>query len=360
MTIQDTDVFVELTDVRKEFGDIVAVDGIDLRIRKGEFFSLVGPSGCGKTTTLRMISGFERPTSGTVTLGGVNARDVPPNDRDSNLVFQHLSLFPHLTVGENVAYGLKKSGVDADRRRELVEEYLELVDLGGFRDRKPEHLSGGQQQRVALARALVNEPSILLLDEPLSSLDRKLRKQMQVELRKIHDEVDGAFFYVTHDQEVAMTMSDRMAVMNEGQLEQVGTPEEIYREPATPFVADFIGDTTFFEGTARRVDGRTVVRLGDGSGNGNRPTLETGADVDEGRVTVSIRPEDIDVTDGNGTLHGTVVDRYFQGDQTQYVVDPETDALPEFNAVMQGQNTPVEPGDRASFSVADGGPVVFD
>ncbi|WP_435177371.1 ABC transporter ATP-binding protein [Halorussus sp. AFM4] len=365
---------IELHDVRKEFGDVTAVDGIDFRIERGEFFSLVGPSGCGKTTTLRMISGFETPTDGDVVIDGRDMRGVPPDARDTNLVFQHLSLFPHMTVGENVAYGLKKRGLDADEvsageseaevRRRKVETYLELVDLGGYEDRDPTELSGGQQQRVALARALVNEPSVLLLDEPLSSLDRKLRKQMQVELRRIHEQTQGAFFYVTHDQEVAMTLSDRLAVMNEGQLEQVGTPEEIYREPATPFVADFIGDTNLLDGRAVREDGRTVVAVGGRDGIRFAPDEQ----VAEGDVTVSLRPEDVSLvedgaaseraTDGGATFEGEVAERYFQGDQTNYVVDVG-DGL-ELSVVMQGRSERVERGDRAAFRFDDGAPVVFD
>ncbi|QDX40315.1 ABC transporter ATP-binding protein [Salarchaeum sp. JOR-1] len=341
---------VELDGVRKEYGDVTAVDGIDFTIRRGEFFSLVGPSGCGKTTTLRMISGFERPTAGTVRLDGADAADIPPNERDTNLVFQHLSLFPHMTVGENVEYGLKKSGVDAATRTEKSKEYLGLVDLDGYYDRKPNELSGGQQQRVALARALVNEPNVLLFDEPLSSLDRKLRKQMQVELRQIHDQVDGSFFYVTHDQEVAMTLSDRMAVLNEGRVEQVGPPEEIYREPASPFVADFIGDTNLVDGTA---DG-DAVRIGGEGGF----IVSDGVDA-SGSVTVSIRPEDIDVVETDWDFAGEVVDRYFQGDQTQYVVEPETDGLTEVTVVMQGQRTPVERGETGHFRVQPGAAVVF-
>jgi spermidine/putrescine transport system ATP-binding protein len=352
--ITEADALVQLEDVRKEYGDVTAVEGIDLEVKRGEFFSLVGPSGCGKTTTLRMISGFERPTSGVVRLNGENSVAVPPNERDTNLVFQHLSLFPHMTVGENVEYGLKKAGVDADERGRRAGEYLELVDLGGFEDRKPNELSGGQQQRVALARALVNEPSVLLLDEPLSSLDRKLRKQMQVELRKIHEKVQGSFFYVTHDQEVAMTLSDRMAVMNDGELEQVGTPEEIYREPASPFVADFIGDTNLFDAKARQNGSGSVVTVTDGF------RFECDETTD-GDVTVSVRPEDIDLVDGgrDGHFNGKIVERYFQGDQTQYVVDPADDGLDEVRVVMQGRNTPVERGERATFRVADGAPVVF-
>ena len=349
--MSSTDALVALDDVRKEYGDVVAVDGIDLAVRKGEFFSLVGPSGCGKTTTLRMISGFETPTSGRVTIDDIGMEGVPPERRDTNLVFQHLSLFPHMSVGDNVGYGLKKSGVDPGERESLVAEHLDLVDLGEFQDRNPSELSGGQQQRVALARALVNEPSVLLLDEPLSSLDRKLRKQMQVELRKLHEKTKGAFFYVTHDQEVAMTLSDRLAVMNDGRIEQVGTPEEIYREPATPFVADFIGDTNLLPGRARRRDDETVVEVGDLS-------FRSAAAV-EGDVTVSVRPEDFALAADEG-LAGTVSERYFQGDQTIYRIDPEAADLGRIQLVIQGRETPVERGDEVRVAVEDGAPVVFD
>jgi len=344
------DVLVELDGLRKEYGDVTAVDGIDFDIRRGEFFSLVGPSGCGKTTTLRMISGFERPTDGVVMLDDKDSVAIPPNERDTNLVFQHLSLFPHMTVGENVEYGLKKSGVDAETRREKAEEYLELVDLDGYYDRKPNELSGGQQQRVALARALVNEPNVLLFDEPLSSLDRKLRKQMQVELREIHEKVDGSFFYVTHDQEVAMTLSDRMAVLNEGQVEQVGPPEKIYQEPASPFVADFIGDTNLVDAT---VNGGTVT-VGE---NFTFPAT----DAETGDVTVSIRPEDIQMANGNdASFEGEVVERYFQGDQTQYVVEPADADVANITVVVQGRESPIERGETGAFHVPDDVPVVFD
>jgi spermidine/putrescine transport system ATP-binding protein len=260
-----------------------------------------------------------------------------------------------MTVGENVGYGLKKAGVDAATRTERIEEYLELVNLEGFADRDPTELSGGQQQRVALARALVNEPSVLLLDEPLSSLDRKLRKQMQVELRKIHEKTEGAFFYVTHDQEVAMTLSDRIAVMNEGRIEQIGPPEEIYREPATQFVAEFIGDTNLLAGTASPGDGGAVVEVGGPAGF----TVRTDRNV-EGSVSVSVRPEDVAPAErGDTTFDGTVVERYFQGDQTNLVVDPDGVRLPELRVVVQGRAAAVERGDHASFAIEPGAPVVF-
>jgi spermidine/putrescine transport system ATP-binding protein len=351
--VDTDDALVELRSVRKEFGDVTAVDGVDFTIDRGEFFSLVGPSGCGKTTTLRMISGFEAATSGEIRLDGFDTTGVPPDERDTNLVFQHLSLFPHMSVGRNVGYGLKKAGVDRETREQRIQEYLALVDLDGFEERTPGELSGGQQQRVALARALVNEPSVLLLDEPLSSLDRKLRKQMQVELRTIHEKTQGAFFYVTHDQEVAMTLSDRIAVMNDGRIEQIGPPEEIYRNPASEFVADFIGDTNLFSGTAYQENGTTTVEI-----DGGDLTFTTSTPVD-GDVTVSIRPEDFDHTTDAGLFEGTVVERYFQGDQTNYVIDPDADELPDVTVVIQERDTPIERGDRSAFAVEENAPIVF-
>ncbi|WP_423745365.1 ABC transporter ATP-binding protein (plasmid) [Haladaptatus sp. SPP-AMP-3] len=352
--VDDNDVLIDLQAVRKEYDEVTAVESIDFTIRRGEFFSLVGPSGCGKTTTLRMISGFETPTQGRVSLNGEDMTGVPPNARDTNLVFQHLSLFPHMSVGENVAYGLKKAGVDSATRERKVSDYLELVNLDGYEDRRPDELSGGQQQRVALARALVNEPSVLLFDEPLSSLDRKLRKQMQVELRKIHEKTQGSFFYVTHDQEVAMTLSDRMAVMNDGTIEQVGKPEDIYRNPASPFVADFIGDTNLFDGDARTHNGATTVDI-------DRDfSFVAEESVRDGPVTVSIRPEEFVLTDGNGPVKGRIVERYFQGDQTNYIVEPDSESLSDVRVVMQGRESPVSRGERAAFDVRDGAPVVFE
>jgi spermidine/putrescine transport system ATP-binding protein len=343
---------VELSGVRKEYGDVTAVDGLDFEIRQEEFFSLVGPSGCGKTTTLRMISGFERPTEGTVYIDDADVSGVPPNARDTNLVFQHLALFPHMSVADNVGYGLNKAGVDEATRAERISEYLELVDLGSFEERNPTELSGGQQQRVALARALVNEPALLLLDEPLASLDRKLRKQMQVELRTIHEKTQGSFFYVTHNQEVAMTLSDRIAVMNDGRIEQIGAPEEIYREPATEFVADFIGDTNLFDGEVVERDGESVARVGGTDG------FTVPVQGKSGDVTVSVRPEDFDLTDGTGHLDGEVVERYFQGDQTNYIVDPDAD-FGTIQVVVQGREGGVERGERVALRIVDGTPSVF-
>lgn len=347
------DPLVELDSVSKSFGGVTAVEGIDLTVTHGEFFSLVGPSGCGKTTTLRMISGFETPSTGSVRIDGEPVETVPPEARDTNLVFQQLSLFPHMTVAENVGYGLKKAGVDRATREAQITEYLTLVDLAGFEARNPTELSGGQQQRVALARALVNEPSVLLLDEPLSSLDRKLRQQMQVELRKIHEKTEGAFFYVTHDQEVAMTLSDRIAVMNDGHIEQVGTPEEIYDSPANAFVANFVGDTNLFSGTARTTNGDSVVEIG----GDHELSIQT-ANAVNGSVTVSIRPEAFELDD-SGQINGTVTERYFQGDQTTIVVEPKSVNDDSITVVTQNRQKQVARGDSVSLSVSRDAPVIF-
>ena len=259
---------VELVGVTKRFGAAAAVDGIDLDVHPGEFLSLLGPSGCGKTTTLRLIAGFERPDEGEVRIGGQDVSRIPPYKRDVNTVFQSYALFPHLTVQENVAYGLKQRGLGRNERRGRAGEMLELVRLGGFGDRKSRQLSGGQQQRVALARALVMNPRVLLLDEPLGALDLKVRKELQIELKRIQEEVGITFVYVTHDQEEALAMSDRVVVMNVGRIEQVGEPREIYDRPATEWVAGFIGDTNFIRAFGRafaiRPESVRVRRDGDG------------------------------------------------------------------------------------------------
>jgi putative spermidine/putrescine transport system ATP-binding protein len=248
--ITTTDVAVRLDGVVKRFGDVVAVDGIDLDVLEGEFFSMLGPSGSGKTTCLRMIAGFEAPTSGKVYLGGRDVSGQPPYERDVNTVFQDYALFPHMSVDENVDYGLRVRRVPREERRDRVADALAMVQLSGFGGRKPSQLSGGQRQRVALARALVNRPKVLLLDEPLGALDLKLRQAMQIELKEIQQRVGLTFLYVTHDQEEALTMSDRMAVFSHGRIEQVGTPAEVYERPATGFVAGFVGVSNVLEGDA--------------------------------------------------------------------------------------------------------------
>ena len=255
---------VRLVDVVKRFGETVAVDHIDLEVQDGEFFSLLGPSGCGKTTTLRMIGGFEEPTSGLIELQGEDVTWLPPFKRNVNTVFQNYALFPHLTIYENVAFGLRRKGVKDQEVKSRVAEMLALVELPGYERRKPTQISGGQAQRVALARALINKPAVLLLDEPLGALDLKLRKQMQVELKRIQQEVGITFIYVTHDQEEAMTMSDRIAVMNKGRYEQLGDPESLYERPTTRFVAGFLGISNLLPGAVQGTDGQyATVQLAD-------------------------------------------------------------------------------------------------
>ncbi|MGH2406155.1 MAG: ABC transporter ATP-binding protein [bacterium] len=280
---------VELREVSKHFGDVVAVDRVSLQIHRGEFFSLLGPSGCGKTTTLRMIGGFEYPTAGDVLLRGSVVNDVPPYRRATNMVFQHMALFPHLTVFENIAFGLRlrrETGAVIARK---VDDALQLVDLPGYAGREIHQLSGGQKQRIAIARALVNEPAVLLLDEPLGALDLKLRLQMQGELKALQHRLGTTFIYVTHDQGEALTMSDRVAVMNAGRVEQIGSSEEIYTRPETRFVAAFIGEANFLDGRVVgtgpagvlvQVDGLRVWAAGDGAPEGTA-------------VTISVRPEHV-------------------------------------------------------------------
>ena len=260
--VSDREVDVRLERVTKRFDDVVAVDDISLEIEHGSFFALLGPSGCGKTTTLRMIGGFEEPTAGTIYLGPEPVTGKPPYKRDVNTVFQSYALFPHLSILENVAFGLRRRGVRKQEARGRVLDILGLVGLEGMERRKPRQLSGGQQQRVALARALVNRPRVLLLDEPLGALDLKLRKQMQLELKAIQHDVGITFVHVTHDQEEAMTMADRIAVMNQGHVEQLGPPEELYERPATAFVAGFLGVSNLLAGV---VEGPGAVRLDEGT-----------------------------------------------------------------------------------------------
>ena len=266
---------VRLLGVRKTYGDVVAVEHVDLEITPGEFFTLLGPSGSGKTTTLRLIAGFERPDSGRIELSGVDVTNRAPYERDVNTVFQDYALFPHMTVAENVAYGLRVKGVPRAERKRRVEEILRVVRLPDVADRKPVQLSGGQRQRIALARALVNGPKVLLLDEPLGALDLKLRQEMQIELKRIQrdvSEVGITFVYVTHDQEEALTMSDRLAVFSEGRIEQLGTPEEVYEHPATEFVAGFVGISNVLERAGRRFTVRPekIQMHFDDAGDGER------------------------------------------------------------------------------------------
>ncbi|HET7857324.1 MAG TPA: ABC transporter ATP-binding protein [Gaiellaceae bacterium] len=275
---------VALQALRKSYGDVTAVDGVDLEIEQGEFFTLLGPSGSGKTTTLRLIAGFERPDEGRVLLQGKDMTSLPPYARDVNTVFQDYALFPHMSVADNVGYGLRIKRVPREERRHRVEEALEMVQLGGLGRRRPSQLSGGQRQRVALARAIVNQPQVLLLDEPLGALDLKLRQNMQVELKRIQEEVGITFVYVTHDQEEALTMSDRLAVFNRGQVEQVGAPAEVYERPETEFVAGFVGVSNVLERMLNGRPSRFTVRPEKIHILGDHEQAVNGAHVEEGRV----------------------------------------------------------------------------
>jgi putative spermidine/putrescine transport system ATP-binding protein len=301
---------VSLVGVSKRYGDVVAVSSLDLEVRRGEFFTLLGPSGSGKTTTLRMIAGFEEPDEGRVELGGRDVTGLPPYDREVNTVFQDYALFPHMTVGDNVAYGLRVKGVRKEERRRRAAEALATVRLAGYEARKPNQLSGGQQQRVALARAIVNQPRVLLLDEPLGALDLKLREQMQIELKAIQEQVGITFIYVTHDQEEALTMSDRIAVFNDGRVEQIGEPTEIYERPDNAFVAGFVGVSNLLERDGQRF---------------------------------TVRPEKISIFENGNVpsgLHveqGTIKDVSYAGMVTRYLV--ELEAGGELQVVRQNLET---------------------
>jgi len=350
---------IELVGVVKEFqarGEVVvAVRGLDLTIREGEFFSLLGPSGCGKTTTMRMIAGFEEPTRGGIRLHGADVTGIPPNKRDVNMVFQSYALFPHMTVFENVAFGLRRKKAAKQEITRRVGEMLEIVDLGGRGERRPRELSGGQQQRVALARALVNRPRALLLDEPLGALDLKLRQAMQVELKRIQREVGITFVYVTHDQGEALTMSDRIAVMNDGAIEHLGTPRDIYEHPRTRFVAGFIGTSNLLSGTVARVgagqavievspDERIIVPVHD-------PGLAPGSTLE-----LTVRPEKIQLSttrpaDQGCVLRGSVTEVVYLGTSTNFSVTTTTGAdivVFQQNAAAAGEA--VDRGDNVWLS----------
>ena len=307
---------VRLDHVTKEFDDVKAVDDLSLEIERGSFFALLGPSGCGKTTTLRMIGGFEQPTGGTIYLGDEPVSGKPPYKRDVNTVFQSYALFPHLTIFENVAFGLRRRGVRGSDVRGRVLDILKLVGLEGLEKRKPRQLSGGQQQRVALARALVNKPRVLLLDEPLGALDLKLRKQMQLELKAIQNDVGITFIHVTHDQDEAMTMADRIAIMNAGRIEQLGAPTDLYERPQTAFVASFLGISNLLPGT---VLGPGRVRLEDGTEVRVPEAILNGR---SGKVAVGVRPEKIRLGHGEeNKLTGRLLETAYVGVATQYVLE---------------------------------------
>ena len=343
-------VAVELSAVTKRFGEFVAVENLSLDIYEGEFFSLLGPSGCGKTTTLRMIAGFEEPTEGGISVGGDPMRGVPPYRRPVNTVFQSYAIFPHLNVFDNVAFGLRRSGVRGEELRKRVTDACEMVQLSGFEKRKPSMLSGGQQQRVALARALVNRPEVLLLDEPLGALDLKLRKEMQLYLKNLQHEVGITFIYVTHDQEEALTMSDRIAVINEGRVQQVADPPTLYERPENRFVADFIGQTNVFSGTVESVsDGRATLRTVSGEKvEATAREIEVGED-----AHAAVRPEKIRFgSEGDNTSTVRIRQIVYLGVSTQYIAElPDGEKL-----VLYQQNS----REDANPEIGEEVPVAWD
>jgi spermidine/putrescine ABC transporter ATP-binding subunit len=311
---------VELIDVTKRFADVAAVDALSLQVQPAEFLSLLGPSGCGKTTTLRMLAGFEEPTAGQIFISGQAVQGTPPHKRNVNTVFQHFALFPHMSVAENVAYGLRQKKEDKSQIGHKVGEALEMVKMSPLANRKPRQLSGGQQQRVALARALVNRPSLLLLDEPLGALDRKLREEMQIELKLLQSQVGITFIFVTHDQGEALSMSDRIAVMLDGHVEQLADPDSIYDYPASAFVAGFIGQQNFFEGTAREAGS-----LVEGDGWTIRSSNQSPDAVDGRAALAAIRPEAVQLReeqpeDPVNSVLGTLAGISHLGDVIQFVV----------------------------------------
>ncbi|MFT9496190.1 spermidine/putrescine ABC transporter ATP-binding protein [Anaerosolibacter sp.] len=334
---------IELSRLTKKFMEKEALCGIDLKIKPKEFVTLLGPSGCGKTTTLRIIGGFEEPTAGDVIFEGKKINEVPPYQRQINTVFQKYALFPHLNVFDNIAFGLRLKKLDQGVIEEKVAYMLKLVNLEGFGKRKVQSLSGGQQQRVAIARALVNEPKVLLLDEPLGALDLKLRKEMQLELKNMQQRVGITFIYVTHDQEEALTMSDRVVVMSEGEIQQIGTPEDIYNEPVNRFVADFIGEGNILDGIMEedfkvKIEGRSFTCIDKGFGSNEV-------------VEVLVRPEDIQIVEANkGMLKGVVESVVFKGVHYEILVRDESEMtwmIHDIHMVKVGQAIGMEIGPDA-------------
>ncbi len=354
---------VEFRAVTKRFGSLTAVNAVNLKVHKGEFLSLLGPSGCGKTTSLRMIAGFEQPDEGEILIGGVDAVGTPPYKRDVNTVFQQYALFPHMSILDNVAYGLKQRRVGKAERYAKAREALDLVQLIGRDEHRPSMLSGGQQQRVALARALVMNPRVLLLDEPLGALDLKLRKEMQIELKRIQDQVGITFIYVTHDQEEALSMSDRVAVMSNGLIEQLDDPRTIYDRPLTPFVADFIGDMNFIDAEiVESADGGFAADGGDGVVVRGRGDATRGS-----KVRIGIRPERMVVHPATASRHantatGNVIAKMYLGDQVQLVAEL-TNGVHVIVREQRASADPVvdgiHPGDQVAVQWDEAAPLIL-
>ena len=349
---------VRLENITKRFGNVTAVENLSIQVKEGDFFSFLGPSGCGKTTALRLIAGFESLTSGSIYLQENDITAVPPNNRDTGMVFQGYALFPHKTVAENVGFGLKMQGVKKNEREKQVSEMLEVVDLPGLESRSPQELSGGQQQRVALARALVIEPSVLLLDEPLSNLDLKLREQMRIELKRIHRELNITTIYVTHDQEEALSMSDRILVMNQGNAQQVGSPAEIYEQPNNRFVADFIGKANLIKADVSSIRNGNLTLSPhsnhypkvDVSENG---FVASGISVGE-PITLNIRPENIEIEkhspELSGTVDGHIREKTFLGKDTTYIIDVGDKEKLNVNTSGSRMHKDLEVGDKVILS----------
>ncbi len=353
---------VQLVDLVKRFSDVTAVAGINLDMPPGEFFSLLGPSGCGKTTTLRLIAGFERPDEGQILLDGVDMAQTPPHKRNVNTVFQNYALFPHLTVAENVGFGLRYKDVSKQDAKKRIADALEMVRLSGFERRRPSQLSGGQQQRVALARALILNPAVLLLDEPLGALDAKLRKALQIELKALQEEIGITFVYVTHDQEEALTMSDRLAVMSNGRVEQIGSPSDVYEEPTTTYVADFLGVSNLMDATVSGSDGqgRARVRIGEFdlmAGQGDTDA--------HGDAKVVIRPERVHLeasgSTGENRVPGMVERVVYVGSIMQVIVHLAPGQTLQVWVQNQGEALPYQQGESVSvFLPADALRVLLD
>ncbi len=340
-----SDICLEIRGVTKRFGQVTAVDHVNLQILRGEFFSLLGPSGCGKTTLLRMIAGFEATSEGQILMNGEDIAPLPPYKRPVNTVFQHYSLFPHMNVSQNIAFGLERKGIGGADKNSRISEALDLVRLSGFEKRRPSQLSGGQKQRVALARALVLHPEVLLLDEPLGALDMKLRKEMQVELKNLQERLKITFIFVTHDQEEALVMSDRIAVMNAGRVEQVGKScSEIFEHPRTEFVANFMGATNLFEGVISNQNGKRQLQIPGG------PAFEVDTQL-AGGVRFTVRPEKMLLTTepvaGRVCVPVKIMDEIFQGTNTNWVVEYQGKSL----MVIEQNSKVVE--DQARFSRSD-------